>query len=847
MNAASPTTARRPTLRPMAHGDDSVRGRRRAARRADLAARPSRRARTGRVAHRRARRRHRRDRRARAERTRRGRRVRGRRSPTPISSSSSSARSRRSTALRSRNGSSSDASPIPLDALETVEQLMHGADAGGPRGPARERCPFRVQRRLGVVLRESELVAAIGGDDPRRRRCSHALASGTDGLARGRGGRVRARRPRGRAARHASARSCSSEATATRSGGASAVSSWRSRASPIASPRWSTERLRSSLAFVALPLPAAQDACRRVGGPRRRARGRAGGSARRRRHRSRRARLPPAPRIRFAVVRAVVEAALAASSSMSANGATQPDVCDPQRDCAQTRVSTSTPPSGSGTSSRAVVVWRPRWSVERTAPVACTSAPTSRFTSVDLPTPDAPISATVTPRRHAAQVFDAGELTELVTTTPRPGARPRRRRPRDRPSRARGPTSSTRSPAPRRSRREHQLALQPPEIRTVLERLRHEHGVDVGRDHLRVARRPSMGSPRTNAEYRGRTATTEALPRVREQHPVAGRNRTRRRDRALRPPSVNTVTSPRSTRATRPDATAGTSSREASASSWGSIPTHQVSRFRGPMFLLACHSMAVAVALFTRTSRSRQSSARRGVRDADRVVPLFVLDDAVSGESTRHAQPPRLLARVSRGSRPRTRSARWPARRQARRLDPRGARRRRGRRRGDGARRPRREWLRGKARFAAPPRCSPSPGRLRPRARVRHRRAALRAAIVERGGPFLVFTPYYERGSRNPGARFAMPRHVHVPHAVERAEIPDLSKLTKAQARRGRRPRRRDGRHHPPARLDAYPSRDLCGRSRRPRRRPDVAHLAVPALWLSLPLEVAPRARTSRR
>ena len=76
-----------------------------------------------------------------------------------------------------------------------------------------------------------------------------------------------------------------------------------------------------------------------------------------------------------------------ASASMSANARRNPSSATHSVTARRPGVSTSTPPSGSSTSSRAVVVCRPRWSLARTSPVACTSAPTSPFTSVDFPTP----------------------------------------------------------------------------------------------------------------------------------------------------------------------------------------------------------------------------------------------------------------------------------------------------------------------------------------------------------------------------------------------------------------------------------------------------------------------------
>ena len=60
-------------------------------------------------------------------------------------------------------------------------------------------------------------------------------------------------------------------------------------------------------------------------------------------------------------------------------------------------VSMSSAPAGSRTSSRWVVVWRPRESSSRTAPVRWRSWPSSALTSVDLPTPDEPRTTAVRP------------------------------------------------------------------------------------------------------------------------------------------------------------------------------------------------------------------------------------------------------------------------------------------------------------------------------------------------------------------------------------------------------------------------------------------------------------------
>ena len=55
-------------------------------------------------------------------------------------------------------------------------------------------------------------------------------------------------------------------------------------------------------------------------------------------------------------------------------------------------VSIRQPPCGSGSSTRCVVVWRPRESFSRTALVFILSMPSSVLVSVDLPAPDEPTS-----------------------------------------------------------------------------------------------------------------------------------------------------------------------------------------------------------------------------------------------------------------------------------------------------------------------------------------------------------------------------------------------------------------------------------------------------------------------
>ncbi len=82
-------------------------------------------------------------------------------------------------------------------------------------------------------------------------------------------------------------------------------------------------------------------------------------------------------------------------------------------------VSSTTPPSGSGTSSRCEVVCRPRPS-SRTSFVASTSSPTSALTSVDLPTPEDPRSAAVRPwgmyERTVSTPSPCGALTAWTGT-----------------------------------------------------------------------------------------------------------------------------------------------------------------------------------------------------------------------------------------------------------------------------------------------------------------------------------------------------------------------------------------------------------------------------------------------
>ncbi len=67
-------------------------------------------------------------------------------------------------------------------------------------------------------------------------------------------------------------------------------------------------------------------------------------------------------------------------------------------------VSRTSPPPGSSTSWRCVVVWRPSPSSSRIVCVASSSSPASVFTSVDLPTPEEPSSAIVRPGARCERI-----------------------------------------------------------------------------------------------------------------------------------------------------------------------------------------------------------------------------------------------------------------------------------------------------------------------------------------------------------------------------------------------------------------------------------------------------------
>ena len=87
---------------------------------------------------------------------------------------------------------------------------------------------------------------------------------------------------------------------------------------------------------------------------------------------------------------------------MSANVGSRPSDSPATPSDRMPGVSMSSAPPGRRTSSRWVVVWRPRESSSRTAAVRCRSLPTSALTSVDLPTPDEPSTTAVRPGARCA-------------------------------------------------------------------------------------------------------------------------------------------------------------------------------------------------------------------------------------------------------------------------------------------------------------------------------------------------------------------------------------------------------------------------------------------------------------
>ena len=130
--------------------------------------------------------------------------------------------------------------------------------------------------------------------------------------------------------------------------------------------------------------------------PRMRPRARAGGSVPTARHRVCRPPRPPEPCTPALRVRVQSENRHPfASSAMSSNAPSTADSSTHGCSSRMPGVSISNAPPGNSTSCRAVVVWRPLPSLSRTSPTCCRSCPSSRFTTVNFPTPEDPSNATV--------------------------------------------------------------------------------------------------------------------------------------------------------------------------------------------------------------------------------------------------------------------------------------------------------------------------------------------------------------------------------------------------------------------------------------------------------------------
>ena len=151
-------------------------------------------------------------------------------------------------------------------------------------------------------------------------------------------------------------------------------------------------------------------------------------------------------------------------------------------------VSMSIAPPASGTSSRCVVVCRPRPSARR-SPVAMTSRPASALTSVDLPAPDGPTTTSVAPGASSAR---SGSSPWPVRHADRVHVDRERHR-RDLRGHAVGvghevglrQDDDRRRP---RAPRQREQPLDAAEVRVGLEVLDHEHDVDVGGERLHPGR-----------------------------------------------------------------------------------------------------------------------------------------------------------------------------------------------------------------------------------------------------------------------------------------------------------------------------------------------------------------------
>ena len=131
---------------------------------------------------------------------------------------------------------------------------------------------------------------------------------------------------------------------------------------------------------------------------------------------------------RLALVPAVGEAATArrasaTSAKTSAMPASTSAICSSR----MPGVSISQPPAASRCIERPVVVWRPCASSSRMPATDCRPSPASVLTSVDLPTPDEPTSATVWPGPHHGASRGHGiRIAGVEALDEEPGQQPRR-------------------------------------------------------------------------------------------------------------------------------------------------------------------------------------------------------------------------------------------------------------------------------------------------------------------------------------------------------------------------------------------------------------------------------------
>src|SRR5258708_5739112 len=108
---------------------------------------------------------------------------------------------------------------------------------------------------------------------------------------------------------------------------------------------------------------------------------------------------------------------------MSANACATPCFASQSPTSRNPGVSINNAPPGKTNSSREVVVCRPRLSLSRTGRTSCTASPSSRFTIVDLPTPEEPSSTNVFPGlRNSSSPAKPSPVFALTTHTSAPTA-----------------------------------------------------------------------------------------------------------------------------------------------------------------------------------------------------------------------------------------------------------------------------------------------------------------------------------------------------------------------------------------------------------------------------------------